>query len=72
MIIVFPYPHFKIDAQAEKDPLRNDATMLHNANALSLINLYNQYLEIINCQENILVDVKKNTHKYWSEDGFFS
>lgn len=72
MIIVFPYLHFKIDAQAEKDPLRNDATMLHNANALSLINLYNQYLEIINCQENILVDVKKNTHKYWSEGGFFS
>ena len=72
MIIAFPYLHFKIDAKAEKELLTNNATMLHNRNALSLINLCNQYLEIITCQENTSVDVKKNTHKNWSEGGFFS
>ena len=72
MIIAFSYLHFKIDAKAEKEILTNNATMLHNTNALSLINLCNQYLEIITCHENTLVDVKKNTHKNWSEGGFLS
>ena len=72
MIIAFPYLHFKIDAKAEKELLTNNATMLHNTNALSLINLCDQYLEIITYHENTLVDVKNNTHKNWSEGGFLS